>query len=73
MPFSFLGMTPEMWEALASMEGIPVIEANRECCVCGDEIDKNLMHIIFMDLTASAHISCIDNMLAELEERIYNR
>lgn len=70
MPGLF-GMTPEMWEAIAAMECVATIDPVSECCICGDDIDADSMHLVFMDMLASAHISCADKLLGKLEERFY--
>jgi hypothetical protein len=66
-------MTPEMWEAFAAMEGVPTVNQERDCCICGDDIDINEVHLTFLDMIASAHLSCVDKLLGELEERFYNK
>lgn len=76
MPFGELGflMSPEQWEALASMEGIPVItDVHNNCCICGEEIDKDELYLEFLDMKAAAHISCADKLTAKLEERVYSK
>jgi hypothetical protein len=68
----FGGMTPEMWEAFAAMEGVPVLsDARQDCCVCGATIDTEEVYLEFIDMVASAHIPCIDRMLTKLEEKFY--
>jgi hypothetical protein len=74
MPFGWAYlMSPEQWEAFAAMEGIPVLtDVHKECCICGEDIDKNEIYLEFMDLKAAVHISCADRLTAELEEKIFN-
>jgi len=70
----FGAMTPEMWEAFVGMSGVPIItDAYKDCCVCGDEIDKNEVYLEFMDMTAAVHIPCADKLTAKLEERFYSK